>query len=154
LIFFLKHLVVIENFLIEKYSTKFLFSFNFLFFVFCCVSMLFIKNIYAIFPFCSCFGIMLTCLSTLPYNMVSEFHTDSLYVFNTRTGNRRGMGVDCSLLCSCHFLSQAIVSTFMSYLTYHFGNRVILIVGAFFGLVGFMCVNFFVIFPKKKGSTS
>jgi hypothetical protein len=118
------------------------------------VAIFYTRNIYAIFPFCSAFGIMLTCLTTLPYNILSEFHQDSMYVFNTSSGNRRGMGVDCSLLCSCHFLSQVIVSTFMSYLTFHMGNSVILLVGAFFALVGFVFVQFFVIFPKKKKGTT
>jgi solute carrier family 45 protein 1/2/4 len=144
---------VIENFLIEKYSTKTLFSFNFLFYAFCCIAIYNVNSIYAIFPFCTCFGIMLTTLTTLPYQLVSEFHQDPVYVCNTKTTcKQRGIGVDCSLLCSCHFLSQTIVSTFMSYLTSNFGNRIILLVGAFFGMTGFIFVHFFVIFPKKKST--
>lgn len=144
---------MIENFLIEKYSTKFLFSFNFLFYTICCLAIYHLQSFYCILPFVTSFGIMLTTLTTLPYNLISEFHQDPTYGYQSggvKMGRRRGIGVDCSLLCSCHFLSQVLVSTFMSYLTSHFGNKVILLTGAAFSILGFFFVQFFVIFPKKS----
>ena len=64
-----------------------------------------------------------------------------------------GLGTDCALLCSCFFLGQAITSTFISFLTSTFGNRVILVVGVFFGLLAFIWTLFFVKFPANNAST-
>jgi len=50
---------------------------------------------------------------------------------------------------SCFFLAQAIISMFMGFLTYKYGNRVIMIVGALFGSAGYVYARFYVIFPQK-----
>ena len=95
----------------------------------------------------------MTALTTLPYQMLAEFHKDEFYVNYCRTGVKRGIGIDCSLLCSCFFLAQTIVSSFMSFLTASFGNRIILVVGGLFGLMGFFYILFYAIFPRNNAAT-
>lgn len=135
----------------EKYTPKTLFLFTFFFYVFCCVTIFYLNNIILILPFCSCFGIMLTTLTTIPYQLLYEFHNDKNFVLCSGglPGSKRGFGIDCAILGSCHFLSQTIISSFMSFLTTLFGNKIILVCGALFASIGFFYVQMFVIFPKK-----
>lgn len=137
----------------EKYSTKALYLSTYLLYVFSCAAIFFLDSVYHIIPFCFSFGILMTALTTLPYQMLAEFHKDEFYVNYCRTGVKRGIGIDCSLLCSCFFLAQTIVSSFMSFLTANFGNRIILVVGSLFGLMGFFYILFYVIFPKNNAAT-
>ncbi|CAF0713395.1 unnamed protein product [Brachionus calyciflorus] len=121
--------MVVENFLLERYSPRTLFLFTYFFYIFCCVTIYNLDNIISILPFCSCFGIMLTTLTTIPYQLLYEFHNDKAFVsnINNKLGTKRGFGIDCAILGSCHFLSQTIVSSFMSFLTSSYGNEVILL---------------------------
>jgi hypothetical protein len=56
-------------------------------------------------------------------------------------------------LGSCFFLGQTIISTFISFLTSNFGNRVILICAGLFGLIALFLAVFFVIFPDQNAAT-
>ncbi len=94
----------------------------------------------------------MTTLTTLPYQMLSEFHQDNAYVNNNTSGIKRGLGIDCSLLCSCFFLAQTIVSSFMSQLTFVYGHAIILVVGALFGTLAFVYVLVSVVFPISNAS--
>jgi Na+/melibiose symporter-like transporter len=139
-------------FLLDRLSTKILFLIAFAWYIVCCVSMFFLSNIYLILPFCTGIGFLLTSLTTLPYQMVSQFHllNAESTTKKIKNGRERGVGTDCALLCSCYFLSQIIISLFMSHLLVRFGNRVILIVAAIFGMLGIILALFVVKFPKKK----
>ena len=138
--------------MLKKFSTKFLYLATYLLYVLSCVAIFFLENVFIIIPFCFSFGILMTTLTTLPYQMLSEFHQEESYVNSSKNGVKRGMGIDCSLLSSCFFLGQLIVSSFMSLLTANFDNRVILIVAGIFGTMGFFFILFFVIFPKRNAS--
>ncbi|RNA35506.1 membrane-associated transporter [Brachionus plicatilis] len=111
--------IVVEKFLMEKYTPKTLFLFTFFFYIFCCVTIFYLNSMVTILPFCSCFGFMLTTLTTIPYQLLYEFHNDKQFVLCSGglPGSKRGFGIDCAILGSCHFLSQTIVSSFMSFLT-------------------------------------
>ena len=43
-------------------------------------------------PLSSALGLILTTLSTLPYQMISEFHKDKNYRKQSAKGTRRGIG--------------------------------------------------------------
>lgn len=101
-------------------------------------------------PLSSSIGIVLTAVSTLPYQMLSEFHKDNKYRSQSAAGTKRGLGIDCSLLSSIYFLAQTIVSAFMSVVTSNFGNYSIVVIGALFSLLGCLWVALFVIFPEEQ----
>ncbi len=140
--------VIINFFLINRLSTRTLFMITYIWYIVCCMSMFFLKNVYFILPFCTGIGILLTSLTTLPYQMISEFHLSPTYN-ESKKGKARGMGTDCSLMCSCYFLSQIIISLFMSHLLARFGNKVILVVSSVFSLVAIFMSLFYVKFPNK-----
>ena len=83
--------VIFEKYLLEKFSTKSLYLFTYALYVVSCVIIYFLDNIYAILPFCFSFGILLTALSTLPYQMLSEFHKDDSYVNRSKDAIKRGL---------------------------------------------------------------
>lgn len=139
--------IIVERYLIQRFSIKTLYLVTFILYAISCLIIFTLENIYFIIPFCSSFGLLLTVLTTLPYQIISEFHQNDEYLY--QHGSKRGLGTDCSLLSSCYFLAQAIISVLMSFLTVKFGNRVILIVGAVFGTVGLLITEFFVTFPIK-----
>ena len=141
-----------------------------------CIAIFLMESVYYIIPFCSSFGLLMTVLTTLPYQMISEYHQDENYVNNCVTSNKRGnfllcflqyillkiiifwyciigMGIDCSLLSSSFFLAQFVVSVIMSPFISIFGTRVIMLVGCFFAFVGLLIIKFYVIFPKNNAST-
>ena len=103
-------------------------------------------------PLSSSIGIVLTAISTLPYQMLSEFHKDNNYRIQSAAGTKRGLGIDCSLLSSIYFLAQAFVSAFMSMVTSKFGNYSIVVIGAVFALVGCFWIAVFVIFPEENSN--
>jgi hypothetical protein len=141
--------VMFNNFLIKRFSTKTLFIVTHIIYIICCVSIFYSYSIYKILPFCAGFGILLTSLTTLPYQMISKFHEDDFYVYDSKTGKPRGLGIDCALLCSSYFLSQIIISLFMSSLIFVYGNGVIMLCGAIFSLIGILLALFYVNFPQK-----
>jgi solute carrier family 45 protein 1/2/4 len=145
--------LVIEKVLLKKFSTKTLYLITYFLYIFSCVSIYFSAELFYIIPLCFSFGILMTTLTTLPYQMLSEFHQDDLYVNKSKSGIKRGLGIDCSLLCSCFFLAQTIVSSFMSHLTYVYGHEVILVVGGLFGVAGFYYIYYVVIFPVSNAYT-
>ena len=134
----------------ERLGAKLLFLVTFFLYSISCVCISFISNVYAIMPFCASFGLLMTSLTTLPYQMVSDFHKDPLYCCKSAAGTKRGIGLDCAFLSSCFFLAQTIISVYMGYLIYLFSSRVILINGLVYGLTGFLFVLVFLRFPKPK----
>ncbi|RNA27188.1 SLC45A2 [Brachionus plicatilis] len=142
--------VILEKFLMEKFSTRTLYFFSYLVYALCCIGIYFQTNIYIIMPLSSSIGIVLTAISTLPYQMLSEFHKDNRYRSQSAAGTKRGLGIDCSLLSSIYFLAQTIVSAVMSLITSNFGNYSILIIGALFSLLGCFWIALFVIFPEDQ----
>lgn len=81
---------MLENFLLKRVSSKFLYSMTFIVYSACCIAIYFIKNIFIIIPLCSSFGILMSALITLPFQMLSEFHLDENYVNKSRNGIKRG----------------------------------------------------------------
>ncbi|CAF1016480.1 unnamed protein product, partial [Brachionus calyciflorus] len=71
--------VILEKFLMEKFSTRTLYFFSYFLYALCCIGIYFQTNIYIIMPLCSSMGIVLTAVSTLPYQMLSDFHKDNNY---------------------------------------------------------------------------
>lgn len=137
----------------EKFSTRTLYFFSYLAYALCCIGIYFQTNVYIIMPLSSSIGIVLTAISTLPYQMLSEFHKDKKYRMQSAAGTKRGLGIDCSLLSSIYFLAQTIVSAFMSVVTSNFGGYSIVIIGAIFSLLGCLWVSLFVIFPDGQKNT-
>jgi hypothetical protein len=117
-------------------------------------AMFFLTDFYYILPVYAICGIMTTAITTLPYQMVSEFHEDTNYRSQSNPGTKRGLGIDCSLLSSMFFLSQALVSIFMSLLISAFGNYVILIVASVTSFLGCFWISLFVIFPDSASDTT
>ena len=144
--------VILENYLITKFSTKTIYFFSFLSYALCCGGIYFIKNIYGIMGVSSIMGIFLTVLITLPYTMLSEFHKDKKYRNKSAAGTKRGLGIDCSLLSSIYFLAQSLISAIMSPIISKFGNYSILILGALFSFLGCFWISLFVVFPEPKES--
>jgi hypothetical protein len=74
-----------------EFSTKTIFLFTYIFYLFCCTAIYSLNNVYSIIPFCSSFGLLMTILTTLPYQMISEFHQDENYINNCKTAAKRGI---------------------------------------------------------------
>ncbi len=85
-------IVVLEKFLQDKFSTKTLYFFTFLIYAICSGAIFFQKNIYIIMGLSSTLGLVITTLSTLPYQMIAEFHKDKNYRKQSAEGTRRGIG--------------------------------------------------------------
>lgn len=136
--------IILEKYMNERYSIKRLYLITFAVYFVSCILMYNSKEIYFILPLCSSLGILITAITTLPYQLISKFHEDNAYI----SRNKNSLNSDCSLLSSCYFLAQAVVSVSMSTFTFNFGNEVIMIVGAFFGFVGYVYTEYFVIFPQ------
>ena len=136
----------------EKFSTRTLYFFSYLVYALCCIGIYFQTNVYIIMPLSSSIGIVLTAISTLPYQMLSEFHKDKQYRIQSAAGTKRGLGIDCSLLSSIYFLAQTIISAFMSVVTSNFGGYSIVVIGAIFSLIGCLWVSLFVIFPNDQNN--
>lgn len=85
--------VTLENFLLKRFSTRTLYFFSFLTYAVFCGCIYFQTSIYAIMPLCSCIGVLLTSLVTLPYQMLSEFHKDKNYRKQSAAGTKRGLGI-------------------------------------------------------------
>ena len=141
----------------------------------------YLKNVFMIIPFCASFGFMMTTLTTLPYQMLSEFQVEELlanqntdnvnngltcffvftpqklstlvYIIILITNKNTGLGTACAFLSSINFLGQAITSTYISFMTFYFGNRAILVIAAIFGTLAYVWTLFFVIFPQHNAST-
>lgn len=133
-----------------RVSTRSLYFFSYLINGISCAAIYFQTSIYAILPLSSTFGIILTAITTLPYQMVSEFHKDKNYKKKSPPGTQRGFGVDCSLVGSIFFLGQTVISSFMSLLVSKFGNYTTVLLGALFSLLGCLWISLFVIFPKPR----
>ena len=93
-------------------------------------------------------GILSTAITTLPYQMVAEYHENDEYKNTSVPGTQRGLGIDCSLLSSMFFLSQALISIFMSLIISALGNYSIIISGSLLAFIGCFWISFFMIFPK------
>ena len=145
-----------EKFLIDRFSTRTLYFFsNFAYTV--CIGLIYFfdnKNyIPVIIALFSTSGILLTAITTLPYQIVSEYHQDKAYRSKSASGSKRGLGVDCSLLSCMFFASQALVSTFISLLTANLGKSAILLAGSLFGFVCCFCAATVVIYPEANAKT-
>jgi solute carrier family 45, member 1/2/4 len=134
----------------EKLKTRTLYFFSYLIYAICSGLIYFQTNFYIILPLCSTMGIILTAITTIPYQMLAEFHQDKKFRAQGAEGTKRGLGVDCSLLSSIYFLAQSIVAAFMSLITTSLGNYVIVLVSCFFALLGCFWIALFVIFPKSS----
>ncbi len=99
---------------------------------------------------CSGTGILITTLSTLPYQMLSEFHTDDSYRCKSAEGTKRGIGIDCSLLSTCFFLAQTIVAAYSSPLINIFGDYTIVVTSSFISFINCFWISIFMIFPNTK----
>jgi solute carrier family 45 protein 1/2/4 len=133
-----------------RVSTRSLYFFSYLINGISCAAIYFQTSIYAILPLSSTFGIILTSLTTLPYQMVSEFHKDKSFKKKSPPGTQRGFGVDCSLVGSIFFLGQTLISSFMSLAVSKFGNYTTVLLGSVFSLLGCLWISLFVIFPKPR----
>lgn len=145
--------VLMNTFLVRRLSVRTLFVLTFAFYMCCCMSMFYLRDIYHIMPFCSGIGVLLTALSTLPYQMISEFHhvqQSSYRLAKSSKIKKRGIGTDCAILCSCYFISQTIISLLMSQIIARFGNRSILVVASVLSLAGVLLGVFYVKYPKSK----
>lgn len=76
----------------KRVSTRALYFFSFLTYAICFGCMYFQTSIYVILPLCSSIGVLLTSLTTLPYQMLSEFHKDKNYRSQSAAGTKRGLG--------------------------------------------------------------
>ena len=145
-----------NTFLVRRLSIRTLFVLTFTFYMCCCMSMYFLRDIYQIMPLCSGIGVLLTALNTLPYQMISEFHhttqtqQSSYRLTKSSKIRKRGIGTDCAILSSCYFLSQTIISLLMSQVIARFGNRSILVVASVLSLVGVLLGISYVKYPKSK----
>ncbi len=81
--------VLVEKFLIQRLSSKSLYLITFIIYVLSCLFIYCLNDIYYIIPFCSSFGLLLTILTTVPYNIISEFHHDNNYLYS-KNGSKRG----------------------------------------------------------------
>lgn len=84
--------VVLEKFLLTRFSTKTLYFFTYLIYAICCGIIYFQTSVYVILPLSSSMGMLLTTITTLPYQMLSEFHQDKNYRNQSAAGTKRGLG--------------------------------------------------------------
>lgn len=145
--------MVFEKFLLEKISTQTLYFGSYLVYGICNGAIYFLNSFYAILPLYTMSGVILTAISTLPYQMLAEFHEDKEYRNKSSPGTKRGLGIDCSLLSSMFFLAQTLVSAFMSPMITSFGQYTIMIMASVFSLLGCGWIALFVVFPKKNAKT-
>ena len=75
-----------------------MYIFTYILYISSCIAIYFLDNIYVILPFCCSFGILLTSLSTLPYQMISEFHRDKAYVYQSKNGTKRGFELNLIII--------------------------------------------------------
>lgn len=85
-------IVILEKFLMDRFSTRTLYFFSYLVYAICCGAIYFQTNVYIIMPLSSSLGILLTAICTLPYQMLSEFHKDNKYRNKSASGTKRGLG--------------------------------------------------------------
>ena len=64
----------------ERYSIKRLYLITFAVYFVSCILMYNSKEIYFILPLCSSLGILITAITTLPYQLISKFHEDNSYI--------------------------------------------------------------------------
>ena len=84
--------VILENYLLDKFSTQTIYFFSYFSYALSCGTIYFVTNIWAIMVISSVTGIFLTSLITLPYTMISEFHKDKVYRSKSAAGTKRGLG--------------------------------------------------------------
>jgi hypothetical protein len=145
---FILTLVLFQNGLVRSCSFKSLLLFSYSLYTLSCVIIYFLNDVFYILPFCSSFGLLMTTLTTLPYEILSAYHQDPTYIRQTSIGQRRGIGKDCSLLSSCYFLAQVIISSFISLLIAMFGQRVVLICGILSSSFSMYLLTFCVKYPS------
>ena len=141
--------VILEKFLMKKFSLKQIYSVTFVFYGVACAFIYLVENIFIIMILCTSFGVIFTSLSSIPHQLLSEYHLDAHYRAQSPAGTKRGFGVDCSLLCSCCFLSQFLAS-FMGNLTSAYGNSAILLFSALLSCFNLMFVLLYLVFPVKR----
>lgn len=114
-------------------------------------------------------GMLVVSLNTLPYHMLSQFHSDETvrrfglslpallhvenipllcFQYRNKDGSKRGIGVDCSLLNSCYFLGELVAAASLGPLLDFAGVNYCMVIGAVFTLLGNVCM-FFLFFFKR-----
>ena len=90
---------------------------------------------------------MITTISTLPFQMLSEFHQDDNYRRKSAEGTKRGIGIDCSLLSVSYFLASILSSIYSSPLIDRFGDYTIIVTSSIISFINCIWILFFMIFP-------
>ena len=127
--------VILEKYLLAQFSVKNLYFWSHLFYAVTIGLVYFQSNIYVIMGLSCAFGILLNVNSTLPYQMISEFHQHEEFRNKSPPGTCRGIGeikrnlifnnkyskfiiwivgIDCALLSSIYFLAQTLVAIYTS----------------------------------------
>ena len=106
----------------------------------------FTKDIYIIIFLCSGTGVLITTVSTLPFQMLSEFHQDENYA----KGTKRGIGIDCSLLSTSFFLARTLVASYSSPLIDIFGDYTIIVTCSIIAFINCLWISIFMRFPAQK----
>ena len=145
--------LILEKILLERFSTKFLYFMGCLLNAVLITCIYFTNNIYIIIFLCSGIGILLTTISTLPFQMLSEFHQDHNYKQKSAKGTKRGIGIDCSLLSVSYFLASTLASLYSSPLIDRFGDYTIIVESAIFSFINCLWISLFMIFPSKNSIT-
>lgn len=141
--------LILENFLLQRFSTRFLYFFGCLVNAILIACIFFTTNIYAIIFLCSSTGILITTVSTLPFQMLSVFHNDEAYVHKSAKGTKRGLGIDCSLLSVSFFLARTLVAAYSSPLISQFGEYTIIVTCSSIAFIDCLWISIFMIFPAS-----
>lgn len=110
----------------------------------------FTKNIYLIMFLCSGIGILITTVSTLPFQILAEFHQDDSYRRKSAEGTKRGIGIDCSLLSVSYFFASTLSSVYSSPLIDQFGDYTVIVTSSLISFINCLWISLFMIFPLKK----
>ncbi|CAF0813551.1 unnamed protein product [Rotaria sordida] len=136
----------LERWLANRFSLKTLYFIGYLIYVLGCTVNFFFHQVAVNIVMCFTFGILVVSLNTLPYQMLSQFHADKTY--RNRDGSKRGIGIDCALLNSCHFLGELIVAVSLGPLLAEIGVNYCMIIAAGFTLIGNVCMFFLFYFKN------
>ncbi|CAF4901442.1 unnamed protein product, partial [Rotaria sp. Silwood1] len=124
----------LERWLANRFSLKALYFIGYFIYVLGCTVNFFFHQVTVNIAMCFTFGILVVSLNTLPYQMLSQFHADKTY--RNRDGSKRGIGIDCALLNSCHFLGELIVAVSLGPLLAKTGVNYCMVIAAGFTLIG------------------
>uniref|UniRef100_T1IUZ2 Major facilitator superfamily (MFS) profile domain-containing protein n=1 Tax=Strigamia maritima TaxID=126957 RepID=T1IUZ2_STRMM len=82
-------------------------------------------------------GVMYSTLLTIPYLLVSHYHTDLIFIKKTDEYKKRGLGTDIAIVSSMVFVAQLILSVFIGSLVNLTGSTVIVVcIAALFSFGG------------------